>query len=36
MCVCVYHTLRCMHIQWNPFKEATLMRGHLWKGHLTM
>ena len=24
-------------IQWNPFWEATLMRGHpLWKGHLTM
>ena len=26
-----------MILQWNPFREATLMRGHpLWKGHLTM
>ena len=23
-------------IQWNPFEEATLMRGNpFWKGHLT-
>ena len=33
----IYNNYSLKQVQRNPFREATLTRGHpLWKGHLTM